>query len=83
MKINKPICLSCKNFTPKAVGEYFYCSAFPTAETRTPEELKKRQEEGITIDPKGIPDEILFGQNNHSKPCCSQVGDFVFTPKEK
>ena len=83
MELYAPICLKCKYFTPKKVGEYFYCIAFPNMEKRTPEELKQREEEGITIDPKGIPDEIIFGENNHSTPCCNQVGDFVFTPIEK
>ena len=59
-----------------------YCKAFPNPEKRTPEDLKKREEEGITLDPKGIPDEILFGEDNHSEKISGQVGDFVFTPDE-
>ena len=83
MVIKRPICLKCKNFTPKGIGEYFYCNAFPNPEPWTEEELKQRQEQGITIDPKGIPDEIIFGENDHTTPCCDQVGDFVYTPIEK
>ena len=78
------ICLNCVNFTPDLDQEgMFYCKAFPNPEPWTPEELKLRIDKGITIDPKGIPDEIIFGENDHSTPCCGQVGDFVLTPKEK
>lgn len=78
------VCLNCKYFNPdlQELGFYF-CDAFPNPEKMTPEQLKQREEKGITIDPKGIPDEIIFGENNHSTPCCEQVGDFVFTPIEK
>ena len=27
-----------------------------------------------------IPDEILNGENDHSKPCCGQKNDIVFEP---
>lgn len=77
------ICINCKFFNPdlQEMGFYF-CDAFPNPEPWTDEELKQRQAEGITIDPKGIPDEIIFGENDHTTPCCGQVGDFVFTPIE-
>jgi hypothetical protein len=29
-----------------------------------------------------IPNDIIFGRNDHSKPLKGQKGDFVFTPKK-
>ncbi len=80
----QPICLNCKHFTPNIEGKQgiFYCLAFPNEEQRTPEEIAQRQAQGITIDPKGIPDEILFGDNDHTTPIAGQVGDFVFEEGE-
>lgn len=43
----------------------------------------KHRLEGITCKAfEVIPDEILFGENDHSKPLPGQKGDFVFTKKE-
>ena len=79
----RPICVNCKYFTPdKREDGIFYCEAFPNPEPWTEAELIQREGEGITLDPKGIPDEIIFGQNDHSTPLPGQVGDFIFTPKE-
>ena len=33
--------------------------------------------------PEGIPNEILFGENDHSKPLPEQQNDIVFEAKEK
>ena len=30
--------------------------------------------------PDSVPDEILSGENNHSKPCCGQKNKIVFEP---
>ena len=83
----QPICLTCKHLTPYIDKEgYFYCAAFPNTEVRTPEEIQTRINEGITIDPKGIPDEVLFGENPHTSPIEGQVGDFIYsegTPQEQ
>jgi hypothetical protein len=80
MDIKSPICLKCKNFTPDANEDgMFFCNAFPKAETWTKKELKVRYEkDGIMIDPKGIPDEVIFGENDHSKVIKEQEGDFIF-----
>ena len=60
----------------------FYCAAFPNTEVHTPEQIAERDALGISVvDPKGIPDEIIFGGNDHSKPISGQVGTFIFTPK--
>jgi len=84
MQIPIPICQNCKNFTPDSENEgLFYCKAFPTPEKRTPEDVQSRLKEGINLDPKGIPDDILFGENDHIFPIEGQVGDFVFTPVEE
>ncbi len=32
--------------------------------------------------PNGIPEDILLGENNHSKPIAGQVGDYVFVDTE-
>lgn len=83
MQLTKEIiCLKCKNLTPNEMGSLF-CKAFPDKEIRTPAEVKEREDEGITLNTKGIPDEIIFGESGHTEPCCDQVGDFVFTPIEK
>jgi hypothetical protein len=80
MVIKEFICLKCKNLTPNADEDgSLFCLAFPNREPWTPEELKQRYNEGITLDPKGIPDEIIFGENDHSIPLQGQTGDFVFT----
>lgn len=79
MYINEPICWKCKNFTPDANEESsFFCKAFPTAEKWTKAELKKRLDGGNTLDPKGIPDEVIFGDNDHSEKIAGQTGDFIF-----
>jgi hypothetical protein len=66
--------MKCIHFT----GPGFYCKAFPVDEQRTTEEVKLRQAMGITLDPKGIPDEILLGENDHSSPFPTQTNDIVF-----
>lgn len=81
--ITDPKCFNCRNLTPKDEEGFFYCKAFPNKENRTDEEIQKRVDSGIIIDPKGIPDEIILGENDHTEPCCGQVGDFIYTPKEK
>ena len=79
MQINRPICMTCKNFTPDANEDgMFFCKAFPNIEPWTKAELKKREDDGITLDPKGIPDEVISGDNNHSKKITGQTGDFIF-----
>ena len=40
-------------------------------------------EDGCKAFPDGIPDEILSGDNDHSKPLPGQQNDIVFEPKEK
>jgi len=83
MQIEQPICMKCANFTPGLYEDgMWYCKAFPTPEPWTEEEVKERVDGGNMLDPKGIPDEIIFGENNHSQPLEGQVGDFVFTPIE-
>lgn len=79
MIIINPICMKCKHFKPGLQEEgLFYCDAFTEPEVWTEEELKQRQAEGITLDPKGIPDEIIFGENDHSKPLENQSNDIIF-----
>lgn len=77
----EPICLKCKHFNPDLNGDsegIFFCEAFPKPESWTKKELRMRENRGILIDPKGIPDEIIFGENDHSKLIKGQEGDFIF-----
>ena len=77
-----PKCLDCKFFTPNG-GDgpgFYYCKAFPNQEVRTAEELRERKNNGITDDPKGIPDDILFGKNDHYTPVEGQVLPYLNNP---
>lgn len=42
-----------------------------------------RVEHACKAFPKGIPEEILTGQNDHSKPLPKQDNDIVFEPREE
>ena len=83
MEIPRPICLNCKWFTPDTENGLFYCKAFPNPEQRTSEDMQQRVNSGIMLDPKGIPDEVLLGENPHTEPIAGQVGEYVFTPLPK
>jgi len=78
--LNKPICLNCANRMKSNPNGVYYCAAFPNTEKRSKEDIEKRKGEGITLDPKGIPDEIIWGENDHSVPLEGQEGEFVYNP---